>query len=59
VTENDSGFCSDTSFYINGVQSLRFSTKTLLMPYFKFGTSLSAAPGKAESDDDRLKASVV
>jgi hypothetical protein len=48
VTGNDSDSCPDTSFCINGVQSLRFSTKTILISCFHFGTSLSVIPGKAE-----------
>jgi hypothetical protein len=54
VTWSDSFSCTDTNFCSNGVQSLRFTTKKLLMPYFHCGTSLSVIPGKAECDGDRL-----
>lgn len=56
---NCSGSCSDTNFCSNGVQSLRFSTKMLLMPFFHCGTSLSVIPSKVGCDGDRLKESVV
>jgi hypothetical protein len=59
VTWNDSSSCSDTNFCSNGVHSLRFSTKKLLMPYFHSGTSLAVISYKDECEGDRLKGSVV